>query len=585
MLAASPHRGASTSAVTYGNCALGISWHEDSRDAWLAMDGGLAAALTGSIDNLEEIADASAFHPAEPSGRDPARILLAAFRAFREETPGRLRGVYAAMVTDGTSLWSFRDHLGFAPLFYRDDERGIHVATEAKQVVAGAQIPFEPNLEAVERIFYEAYEGDEGCALRGVRRLPKASLLIAHPGTIRTTRYWQPELLLETAHFSSDELRSRFDEVMRRAVARALTGSDVVALSGGIDSPAIAAFAAPEHRRMTGRSIGALSAVFPDLPSVDERAYIEIVATDLDLPLHTYRPKARPLDGLERWVRLADTPFPVTSAAEAHELYSHARELGYRNVLTGELAEFVIAMNEHLLAHFVRRRKLHALQRYVGELREARVPIRRIARQLTASVAPAFLFTMYRRVHKRQQRFPDWIDGARLRGRFDDSPVPRGLRWGDAQLAALRGPDLSLEADEVNQAFTGVRVRRPWTDVDLWELFLSLPAEIKFPDRRRKGLVRDLLRGTVPDAILDRRSKTYFDEYAMERADYADLRRWLVDPEHRIGGVDYERLAQHLDNGDLDLPGFVWAKDLATAHAFLGLWSSKSQDSGTKVQT
>lgn len=573
MLSASPHRGACTSAITHGGCALGVSWRAESKDAWLAIDGGFAAALMGSIDNIDEIAAAGAPALAEPGSRDPGRLLLAAFRAFGQETPRRLRGAYAAVVTDGTSLWSFRDHLGFAPLFYRDDERGLHLATEAKQVVAGARIPFEPDTQVVERIFYETYEGDEGCALRGVRRLPKASILVARPDSVRTSRYWDPELLLETARFSSAELRSRFDELMRQAVARTLTGSDVVALSGGIDSPAIAAFTAPEHRGTAGRPIGALSAVFPDLPSVDESKYVEIVAKALDIPLHTYRPTARPLDGLDRWVRLADTPFPTTSAAQAHELYRRAQALGYRSVLTGELAEFVIAMNPYLLAHLVRRRRLGALRRYVTKLRDARVPSVRIARQLAASVAPPFMFTIYGRFHKSRLRFPDWIDPERMRGRFDDTSVPRGQRWRDAQLAGLRGTDISLETDEVNQAFTGVRVRRPWADVDVWEFFLSLPAEVKFPDTRSKGLVRDLLRGTVPDAILDRRSKTYFDEHAMNHGDYVDLRNWLIDSEHHIGGVDYDRLTHHLENEDLDLPGFVWAKDLATAHAFLALWS------------
>ncbi|MGH2716589.1 MAG: asparagine synthase-related protein, partial [Thermoleophilaceae bacterium] len=149
---------------------------------------------------------------------------------------------------------------------------------------------------------------------------------------------------------------------------------------------------------------------------------------------------------------------------------------------------------------------------------------------------------------------------------------PARGRWRRWQLAILEGPGLSLEADEVNQALTGVSVRRPWADVDLWELFLSLPAEAKFPDLRRKGLVRDLLRGSVPDEILDRRSKTFFNDAVLARIDYAALRRWVSAPAHRIPGVDYERLGQRLEQEDLDAAGFIWARDLAAVHAFLALW-------------
>jgi len=43
-------------------------------------------------------------------------------------------------VTDGRTLWCSRDHLGFQTSFYRDDPEALVVATEAKQVVAGAGI-------------------------------------------------------------------------------------------------------------------------------------------------------------------------------------------------------------------------------------------------------------------------------------------------------------------------------------------------------------------------------------------------------------------------------------------------------------
>jgi Asparagine synthase len=117
-----------------------------------------------------------------------------------------------------------------------------------------------------------------------------------------------------------------------------------------------------------------------------------------------------------------------------------------------------------------------------------------------------------------------------------------------------------------------VRTRRPWADVDLWEFFLSLPVETKFPDNESKTLVRRLLRGRVPTAILKRRDKTVFDESIMAHVDYQTLRRWLVQPEYRLTGVRYDLLEERLDRQSLDLSEFMWAKDLASVHAFLSLW-------------
>ena len=126
-----------------------------------------------------------------------------------------------------------------------------------------------------------------------------------------------------------------------------------------------------------------------------------------------------------------------------------------------------------------------------------------------------------------------------------------------------------MEAHEIIQEYFGVRSRHPWVDVDLWEFYLSLPAEQKFPDARSKGLTRRLLRGRVPDEILDRTEKTVFNDSFTARIDYDALSRWLVDPPVRLGGVDYEGLRDRLDARDLGVFDYIWAKDLASAHAFL----------------
>ena len=115
-------------------------------------------------------------------------------------------------------------------------------------------------------------------------------------------------------------------------------------------------------------------------------------------------------------------------------------------------------------------------------------------------------------------------------------------------------------------------MRRPFADVDLWEFFLSLPAEIKYPDLRSKTLIRQLLRGRVPDEILDRRKKTYFDDHVMSQVDYGVLRQHLTKPEYPIVGVNYNLLAERLERQDLNLIEWIWVNDLVRIHAFLSQW-------------
>jgi hypothetical protein len=145
-------------------------------------------------------------------------------------------------------------------------------------------------------------------------------------------------------------------------------------------------------------------------------------------------------------------------------------------------------------------------------------------------------------------------------------------RWIRAQTAPLRGPGIGFEADEICAATCGVDSRRPFTDVDLWEFVLSVPAEVKFATRRTKPLLRQAMRGLLPDALIDRTDKTIFNEFLVGTADYPTLRRILLDRPGHLKGVDYALLGDRLRAGDMPARELQWARDVARIHVFLEQW-------------
>jgi asparagine synthetase B (glutamine-hydrolysing) len=348
-----------------------------------------------------------------------------------------------------------------------------------------------------------------------------------------------------------------------------LIDHDVLTLSGGIDSPAVAAYAAPEELRRTGRPLAALSSVYPSFPRVDERPYIELVAKELGLELHLYEAKSTPFDGLRELIKLCDGPAPATALAQTREEHALAYSLGYRTILTGEFAEYLIDVGQtHLVTHLLYKRRTSALRALFRSQRARGVGLGNIGRQLARAALPGVVVDAYERNRDDPYR-ADWLDRAKFEKRGPRRLPPR-QRWRQWQLGVTEMPSWSFEADAINQAASGVRVRRPWMDVDLWEFFLSLQAETKYPDvQPKKLLARRLLRGRVPDAILDRNQKTYFDDWLMAMIDYPFLRELLIDPEERIPGVNYPRLAEHLRQEDLTVKDFLYVRDLAAIHAFL----------------
>ncbi len=558
-----------------GSCLLGVASQPDLPDGSISADGPLIAVLDGRLDNAADLR--REFVTPDQQSMTDADVVVAAFRKSGPKVVNRFRGAFAGAVSDGRSLWLFRDHVGFRAMFYRDDSSQFVAANEARSVLVAAQLPEEPDLEVVENIFFGGQPGNIPAALKGVSRLPQGVVLTTgeNPG-VTLEKYWLPRDLLETGRFTADEARERFLELLQQAVHRSVTGRDVLFLSGGLDSPAVAAYAAPEHVRRAGRPLGALSVVFPDLPGVDERSYIELVAQRFGLPLHTYTTSARALDDVEEWSHRLGTPVPTLSIPEVWEAYRTSRELGYRNVLTGEFAELTYGKYPHQLAHLLLRGRFRAL----FEVMQAQHALGTRWRDLVTVAMTAFVpgrainWVLALRGANAMHMVPPWIESSRYNpwiSRYDFM-VPARERWRALQMYGTAGSTLTMEADATVAAMAGVTIRRPLADVDLWEFFLSLPAEVKYPVLQWKPLARDALRGVIPDAIIDRKTKTLFDDHVMRQIDYATLERLLVKPRYQLKGVNYARLAERIARREMAFHEWIRARELARIHAFLSAW-------------
>ena len=567
MIHASPHRGVLSKICTIGSASLAAG----GEHAQVLVAHDLGIALSGSLDNAtdlhRELASAGVTGPDDSDGA----ILLAAFRKYGPDVAERLRGVFAAVVTDGAQVWAFRDHIGFATLFYRLEPDRCFFATEVKQVLAGAGLPREADADVLEAIAFNELIDDTPTALKGAMRLPKATVIHVTRSASSIHRYWHPESLLETGHYTPDEIHERFDELMTQAVRRSLSGNDFVSLSGGIDSPPIASYGAPLHIELSGRPLSAISAVYPDQPAVDESIYIEEVASSLGMPLHTYTRKVKPLDNLEDWVQILDGPVPKILVGDAAEQYSLARSLGFDTMLTGEVAEFVFDRRTYALPHLIAHRRWQAAAANLRNQRRAGISRYNVARQIGSTFVPRSLATTWRRIRLPfdSTRVPHFVSQHRFKNEYASRTVRSRDRWRQEQLWAFTGPGLTMEADDVVQSIHGIRTRRPWADIDLWEFFLSLPVETKVPRPGRKALVRDLIRGKVPDSIVDRHDKTGFDDAITSRIDYSRLRALLFPPAYEVPGVDYKALSQRIEQRDLNANEFMWAKDLAALSAFV----------------
>lgn len=573
MLAAVRHRGGAVEIEQAGRVTFAVCNDPEWITATVARSNGHAAVFCGTLDNEAELrTELDREGVTKPVAPTVAATVLAAFQSWGDDAVRRLRGSFSGAVTDGHGVRCFRDHFGTRPLFHHDGPGGFFAATEVKQVVAGACLPREPDLDHLHGLLFGGVGAST--AYRGVERLPPQTLISVGsvPG-LTLSRYWDPATVVETRRASLAEAIEGTLEALERAVHRTLTGGDVILLSGGLDAPSIAALAA----RAPGLAapVQAATAIYPEHPSADESEWTQMAADHVGMALHPYVARAGSMDDVEHWVRVLDGPVDVVAVPESAESYGVGRSLGARTVLTGEMAESVFAMNPYLLDHLLSHGRFRAAYRELamhGHGKRPRWFIRRILRAL----APAALLAENRGQAAAWVRsLPPWVSAHRMlvnQGNRPMSGIGPRQRWKVLQTSQFSGMGLTFETDEICAAWCGVNSRRPFADVDLWEYVLSLPAEVKFPARSTKPLLRAAMRGVLPDELIDRKDKTYFDEFHLATADYPTLQRLLVRPRHRLEGIDYERLKGRLEAGDMRVYELQWARNVARVHAFLNQW-------------
>jgi len=199
-----------------------------------------------------------------------------------------LRGMYGFAMWDSKKrrLIIGRDRMGEKPIYLLERETAdgpqIVFASEMKALIASGMVKFELDPVAVNEFMHYSYVPEPRTAIKGVRKLPAANILIVDvdPWKVEQVCYWR----MEDAPPVMGDPPTLIREELER-VSELIIRSDVpvgVALSGGLDSSAIAALAASKYPG----TMHAFSVGYPGRPRQDERAMAKALADHLKMPFH-----------------------------------------------------------------------------------------------------------------------------------------------------------------------------------------------------------------------------------------------------------------------------------------------------------
>lgn len=454
-------------------------------------------------------------------------VILAAWREWGEGCLARFNGMWAFVLFDRRTrqIFAARDRFGVKPLYlWRTPTGGLALASEIKQFTTHPG--WRPRLNgqrAYDFINWGIQDHTAETLFADVIQVRGGEFLASSLdalGRANPQRWYH----LQPASFGGDfaAAGARFRELLDDAVRLRLRADVPVGscLSGGLDSSSLVCTMRAQLGERAPQLQNTFSA-YSDVPRFDERSYIEEVANATGATRHAIVPSPETL--LAEFDQLTwhqDEPFGSTSIFAQWCVFRLARQNNVVVMLDGQGADEALGgyhgyFNPRL-AGLLRRGEL---RRFWGEAATIRALHGQTwfaqAKMLANELLPPGIADRLRGAAGRSVKAPAFIDFARLgaepralhEGVTDLRDPVRSL--GRAQLLSLSLPMLLHWEDRDSMAHS-VEARLPFLDYRLVEFCLGLPEDFKLADGWTKRVLREGMRGRLPERVRLRRDKLGF---------------------------------------------------------------------------
>lgn len=461
--------------------------------------------------------------------RSDTETIVHAYEEWGDDCVHRFRGMFAFAIWDAPKrrMLLVRDRLGIKPLYWTQAGRVLLFGSEIKAILASGLVRPEANEPVLPEVLSTRYTSSSATLFRGIHKLLPGHRLVIEGGAVSASQYWDVPVRESDADAngaSREDAVARFRELLEESVRLRLM-SDVplgMFLSGGIDSSAIAAIMA----RQIDRPLQTFSVAFKDR-AYNELEYAREVARAIGAESHEIVIDDRDFfSALPKLVWHEDEPIAHPSSVPLYFVSKLARER-VTVVLTGE-------GSDELLAGYGKYPRI-AWNWRAGGVYERMMPraLRRAIGRGVVPRLPARLGRYARRSFLAMDRtaeamFLDNFASIRL---ADQSrllaPGLRGLAnpaaaYGSsiAYFDALNGSstlldrllyadiktylvELLMKQDQMSMA-ASIESRVPFLDHRLVEFAARLPDVWKLQGFTTKRILREAMKGLLPESILNR---------------------------------------------------------------------------------
>ena len=494
-------------------------------------DGTMQVVANGEIYNFQDVKADLVRRGHQFRSRSDVEVLVHAYEEWGEAFLQRIRGMFALAIWDSRTqtLIAARDRAGEKPLYYSNTPRGLRIASEIKALLSRPEVDRTVDPDAIDQFLTYEYVIAPRTIFKNIQKLLPGHYLVYRGGDLAVRRYWDVANVPQR-EWTEDEAAEALRAALSQAV-RSQMMSDVpigLFLSGGIDSSAVGIMLrdAPGGSDVTSFSMGFDDGSYNELPYAREVAalcgtrHVEGMVT----------PDVASL--FDRLIVHLDEPFADVSLFPTYLVSKMASERvkvvltgdggdelfgGYdayeAEALAGKWAGLVPAGAARAADRVLslvppteqKKGLVNKAQRFVDGLAHA-----------PASIAHYRWMTFLNAGDKAQLYTPGFQQAlvssdvyAPVRDALDRSRSNDLLnRQLYADLSIYLADDILVKVDRMSMA-TSLETRAPFLDVDVMELAFSMPGRLKIQGGRRKHVVKQAMRGLLPEHILNRKKEGF----------------------------------------------------------------------------
>jgi asparagine synthase (glutamine-hydrolysing) len=517
--------------ISLGAVRLKILDLEHGQQPMRSQDGDTVLVFNGEIYNHLELRRELIQRGHRFQSECDTETLLAAFLEWDVDAFSKLRGMFAAAFWSQSKqrLVLVRDRLGIKPLYVAQRNGELYFGSEVKTILLHRELTHSIDGAGLHHYLSMNYVPQPATLVAGIEKLTPGHWMEWRDGRSSVQAYWKLEFAPDS-RITLPDAKAELDGLLRESVREHLV-SDVplgVWSSGGLDSSTMLHYAAQQ----SPEQLKTFSVSFPGR-KFDESRYSHLMAECYGTEHHEFEltPGSGLADAIEEFADYSDEPSADAGALPVWFLAKMTRREA-TVALSGEGADELFGgYSTYLANRYARKLRVLPLwlRRWAGRA-AGKIPVSdekigldyKITRMLQGSVldpvqahhfwngtfSPGSRRLLLNLQARRRMKpgepleLPESLatpgDGIGYLNRF---------LWLD-QLYYLPD-DILNKSDRMSMAHS-LEVRTPFLDHRIVEFAARLPQNLKIRGGQLKFVLRELMKGKLPPAVL-RRPKEGFD--------------------------------------------------------------------------